>query len=124
MLIASHVHLETQEKSDEALIQSMKDSAVAKIVFADDDCGYIGVFHDQNEAGECSAQPHLRPPPMRESGNHLKHAVGLRVRATSPDEENELVLGHKDSFFLPDAGKDGNRKALLEHLTNLKKDIR
>ena len=122
VLIGSHVHLVTEDMSDDALIESMRESAVGKIELSDQDHGYIGIFYDQKEAGECSAQPHLRLPPLRDAGNHLKRALGLRLRATSTGEVEEIH--DRDLFCIPDAGKDGNKNALTTNFTSLKKDVR
>ena len=123
VLIASHVDLVTEDMSDDALIQSMKESAVGKIELSNQDHGYIGIFYDQKEAGECSAQPHLRLPPLRDAGNHLKRAVGLRLRAKASTGDVDEIKD-RDLFCIPDAGKDGNKNALTTNCTSLKKDIR
>ena len=123
VLIGSHVHLVTEDMIDDALIESMKESAVGKIELSDQDHGYIGIFYDQKEAGECSAQPHLRLPPLRDAGNHLKRAVGLRLRATASTGDVDEIKD-RDLFCIPDAGKDGNNNALTANFTSLKKDIR
>ena len=123
VLIASHVQLVTEDMGDEPLIESMNESAVGKINLSDHDRGYIGIFYDQKEAGECSAQPHLRLPPLRDSGNHLKRAMSLRLRASSTGSEAEEIHD-RDLYFIPDAGKEGNRNALTVNFTSLKKDVR
>ena len=46
VLIASHVQLVTEDMSDDALIESMRESAVGKINLSDQDRDYIGTFYD------------------------------------------------------------------------------
>ena len=118
------MHLECEDQDDDTLIKSMRESAVANLIFPDDSPGYIGVVYDQKEAGECSARAHLRVPPLREAGHHLRRMIGLRLRATSPDGGQTMEIHPRDLFLIPDGGKDGNRGALLQSFANVKKDVR
>ena len=51
----------------------------------------MGSLYGQKEAGECSAQPHLRAPPLREAGHHVRRMVSLRLRATSSDDGQQAI---------------------------------
>ena len=57
VLIGSHVHLVTEDMSDDAFIKRMRESAVGKIELSDQDHGYIGIFYDQRRQGSVPHNP-------------------------------------------------------------------
>ena len=110
-LVASNVTLLVETESDDAIIAGMQRSAAAQVRL--DAGGMVGVFYDVKLAGEASAQPNVRMPPLRDAGGHLQKLVGLKIRASSADGE----IPSSEIWFIPDAGKDGNKGALLSGFT-------
>ena len=69
-------------------------------------------MYDQQEAGEASAQPHLRTPPLRQKGDHLQKFITLCLRRTSTPDD----IDDSDVYVISDAGKQGNTNLLLNSL--------
>ena len=110
-LIASNITLLVETEPDEVIIQGIQKSAAAQV--QPEPSSMVGVFYDVKLAGEASVQPNVRMPPLRDAGQHLQKLVSLKVRASSADGE----IPSNEVWFIPDAGKEGNKGALLSGIT-------
>ena len=110
-LIASNITLLVETDPDDVIIEGIRKSAAAQVKL--EPGGMIGVFYDVKLAGEASAQPNVRMPPLRDLGHHLQKLVGLKLRASSVEGE----IPANEIWFIPDAGKEGNKGALLAGFT-------
>ena len=110
-LIASNITLLVEADTDDVIIEGIRKSAAAHVQLQPG--GMIGVFYDVKLAGEASAQPNVRMPPLRDLGHHLQKLVGLKLRASSVEGE----IPANEIWFIPDAGKEGNKGALLAGFT-------
>ena len=119
LLLLSRNSSKVETDTDEELIRQMQTSAAGTLKIDGKDKGFVGVFYDSKLAGEASAQPHIRQPPLREAGEHLRRLAGLRLRAKSESE-----ICDRDIWFVPDAGKDGNKSVLLSPFQGKEKVVR
>jgi hypothetical protein len=78
--------LAIETETDDDIIKQMKESAAGPVKFKEDEKGYVGIFYDNKLAGEASAQPHIRHPPLRDNGDHWTRLANLRLRALGESE--------------------------------------
>ena len=112
--VASNVTLVDEMQSDDQILAALKESPAGKARAEAGKKQHILIFYDQQDAGEAQAQPHLRTPPLRSKGDHLKRFLRLMMqRRDSPDD-----LDDGDVYVLNDAGRAGNKSVLLNAFTN------
>ena len=73
-LVASHIFL-IEETAEADCIRTCMNQAMCKASQELADGEHILIYYGQTEGGECSAQPHLRAPPLRNRGEHLRSFV-------------------------------------------------
>jgi hypothetical protein len=106
-LVASHVALVHEQESDAELLEALKCCLAGVARGSKDARSHVLVFYDQQDAGKASSQPHLRTPPLREMGKHLKRFIKLNLMRTPGD------LDDSDIIVVSDAGRSGNEAVLL-----------
>jgi hypothetical protein len=116
-LVAAHVTLIDECKSDEAILALLKDCPAGKARGdpAPDRRTHVLIYYDQQDAGEATAQPHLRTPPLRAKGQHLQRFLSLCIRRGNPDADE---LEDNDVFIINDAGRGGNKTLILNAFLN------
>ncbi len=67
-LVQSHVMLAEETFEDGELLQRLRDSSAGRARGDPEQRTHVIIWYDQQEAGEASAQPHLRTPPLRNKG--------------------------------------------------------
>lgn len=68
------------------------------------------IWYDQQDAGEATAQPHLRTPPLRAKSGHLHRFLRLvMARTETPDDVDD-----GDVYVVNDAGRPGNKSEILK----------
>ena len=109
-LLASHVTLLHEQKSDAELLEALKGCPAGAARGNKDAHSHVLVFYDQQDAGEASSQPHFRTPPLREKGKHLERFIKLSLtRTTTPGD-----LDDSDIYVVSDAGRSGHTTVLLD----------
>ncbi len=101
-LVHTHVEFCVESESDDAIIQKLKNSAAGKLRGSAEKKTHVGFFYNPNHCGESSSKPHVRPPPLRQNGEHLRHAQSLVLRA------RDWHLDDGDLWFIFDAGREGS----------------
>lgn len=115
-MIATYIELVAETENDDEILRAMQESTAAKINLASG--GYVGVVYDCKVAGEASAQPNVRMPPLRDNGDHLRRLAALKLR------QHDGVIRDEEIWFLPDAGKEGLKPALMSAFGAAQKDVR
>ena len=107
-LVAAHVFL-MEETAEGTEIQQGMQAAMQGATEQLQDGAYILIYYGQSESGECSAQPHLRVPPLRNRGEHLRTFVqNCMMRHGKACE-----IDRNDVYVINDCGREGNRGLLL-----------
>lgn len=101
--------LEPETKSDEDLLESLKQSVAGSASGDAEKKTHTLVWYDQADAGEAQVQPHLRVPGLRNRGGHLQRFVRLVRQRKDPNQD----LDPRDIYALCDCGKDGNKGRLI-----------
>lgn len=112
-LVKTYVTLESETKSDDELLQSLKASVAGSQSGDPEKKTHILIWYNQCDAGEATAQPHLRTPALRNRGSHLQRFVKLVQQRKDPSQS----LCADDVYALCDAGKEGNKNLLLGSFT-------
>jgi len=108
-LVKTYVVLEPETKSDEDLLESLKQSVAGSASGDSEKKSHTLVWYDQADAGEAQVQPHLRIPGLRNRGGHLQRFVKLVQQRKDPSQE----LDPQDIYAVCDCGKDGNKGRLI-----------
>ncbi|CAL1134722.1 unnamed protein product [Cladocopium goreaui] len=108
-LVKTYVVLEPETKSDEDLLESLKQSVAGSASGDAEKKTHTLVWYDQADAGEAQVQPHLRVPGLRNRGGHLQRFVRLVRQRKDPNQD----LDPRDIYALCDCGKDGNKGRLI-----------
>ena len=108
-LVKTYVVLEPETKSDEDLLESLKQSVAGSASGDAEKKTHTLVWYDQADAGEAQVQPHLRVPGLRNRGGHLQRFVRLVQQRKDPNQD----LDPRDIYALCDCGKDGNKGRLI-----------
>ena len=108
-LVKTYVVLEPETKSDEDLLESLKQSPAGNAAGDAEKKTHTLVWYNQADAGEAQVQPHLRIPGLRNRGGHLQRFARLVQQRKDPNQD----LDPADIYALCDCGKDGNKSRLL-----------
>ena len=100
--VTCHVDLVPETGSDLELITAIKNSDAFKATCDASTGKHVGIFYDTKLVGQASAHPHLRTPPLRQNGEHLRRLIGIFMQA-----RGEGVIADTDLYFLFDGGKPG-----------------
>ena len=99
-LVATHVVLVPETLEDAELLTKLKASRAGSA--SGTDKAHVLIAYDQQEAGEPQTSPHLRIPPMRSSGDHLRRLLKIALRRKCPDS-----VADGDLYCISDAGRAG-----------------
>jgi hypothetical protein len=105
-LVNANVELHPETLDFTTLSQRLRESAAGNFKGDAIKLTYRGIFFDSKVSGQTSTAPHLRDPPLRKSGEHVKGLVKLVCQTFGG-------LCDTDLFFIADAGKPGNHPQLL-----------
>lgn len=120
-LIQTYVCFGVETDTDDTIIKLMTECGAGRLPKDTEQLkGWVGVRYDVKNSGEASAQPQLRIPPMRDSGDHIKRLCSLKLRASG----DETVLPEHEMWFVPDGGVNGNKARLLAGLSQCEKQVR
>ena len=80
------------------------------------DCGeYGGVVYDAGQGSEAASKPHVRYPPLRDSGNHPKTMIKGSLKSfTSSGTGKILAMPPAHVYFVLDGGRHGNEDKLMK----------
>lgn len=108
-LVNTYVSLAPETLEDNELREALAQSAAGSANASAENKSHVVIFYSQANAGEATAQPHLRIPGLRNRGKHM--ARFLSLCQTRRDASGELEAG--DIYILNDCGKEGNHSKLL-----------
>lgn len=114
-IVASYVKMVPETLSDDDLIKALKDSGAGSVKGDPDKRTHVLIMYFQQDAGESSAQPKLRVPPLRSRGAHLQRLVHLAMNRHGAEFDKELHP--QDIYLISDAGKEGNKNLILGAFT-------
>ncbi|OLP81256.1 hypothetical protein AK812_SmicGene38225 [Symbiodinium microadriaticum] len=107
--VKTRIKLIVEPSSDEAFATAIADTSIGQL--RGDSQKKILCLYDIRKSGESVTAPHLRPPSFRK-----EHAQkGLRAVMASRGRSEEMHEG--DVFFVYDAGKMGNERAISSLLS-------
>ena len=99
-LVKTYVVLEPETKSDEDLLESLKQSPAGNASGDAEKKTHMLVWYNQADAGEAQVQPHLRIPGLRNHGGHLQRFVRLVQQRKDSNQDLEPA----DIYDLCDCG--------------------
>ena len=108
-LVNTYVVLESETMGDDDLLKTLKESVAGSKSGDAEKKTCTLIWYDQCDAGEATAQPHLRTPGLRNRGAHLQRFIKLCQQRKDPNQD----ISPEDIYCLCDAGKEGNKSALL-----------
>ncbi len=112
--VASNVTLIDETQDDAAIFAALKNSPAGSARAEAGRKQHVIIYYDQQDAGEAMAQPHLRTPPLRSKGAHLTRFLRVAMNRTETPED----LDETDVYIVNDAGRSGNKSAILNAFTN------
>ena len=98
------VTLEVEPDDKTALTDRIKQTEVNNQRLSSEK-GYVMVVYDMKCAGEASAQPNIRVPPLRGNGDHMRSLVSATLHAYN---STGTELGPRDMFVTFDGFKPGH----------------
>ena len=113
-LVASTVTLIDECAGDAEILEALKASPAGRARGEPGKRTHVLIWYDQQDAGEATAQPHLRTPPMRSKGEHLKKFIRMAMNRTEMTDD----LDESDVYVVNDAGRSGNKTVILNSFTN------
>ena len=93
-LVSSNLDLAPETLSQGDLVRRLKDSAAGQFRGDAESHTHRAIFYDPKVTGQCSSMPHLRTPPLRGNGDHVK---GLIVWLSL---SNSFVLNNKPKSLI------------------------
>ena len=108
-LVNTYAELINEGTDDDTILIRLTDSGAFKKQSDLPPKSHIGIVYHPALCGESSSKPHLRVPPLRKGGDHLKRLSAIVLRASSWD----IAEGHM--WFVYDAGKLGDRRLFMLH---------
>ena len=102
-LVATHVELCSETEPDAVIAQRFKESAAGKAHGDKEKKTFVGFQYNPNLCGESSSKPHIRIPPLRQNGDHIKRLIGIILQA------RDFKLDSQDLWLIFDAGREGNQ---------------
>ena len=112
--VSTYVTLMDENCLNGEITKGLRTSAAGR---AEGDLGqrsHVLIYYSAQDAGESSSQPWCRVPPLRERGAHLERFIRL-VLQRFPNYQEELHP--RDVYIVNDAGRAGNRNAILKAFT-------
>ena len=100
-LVNTYVELIDEGKESATIVQHLADSQAYKKHSDLMPKHHVGVFYNPSLCGESSSKPHLRVPPLRKNGDHLKKLTAVVLQV------NQWELKDQQLWFLFDSGKSG-----------------
>ena len=107
MLVESHVVMANELQTDEYIVSMLQSSPVGQIRGDPKLKTHVLVYYDPQESGETMNQPHLRSPPLRAKGCHMRRFIRL-VMARAGGTAGEDIL-ESDVHVINDTGNHGNK---------------
>ena len=124
LLVESNVVLANELQDDDEILKMLQAHPIATIRGDPGLKSHVLVYYDPQEGGETQAQPHIRTPPLRNKGEHLRRFIRLvmgRVAAAGSPACDELTDG--DVYVINDTGKAGLKPLILNAFTNSKGEV-
>lgn len=112
-LVSSNLDIAPETLSQGELVRRLKDSAAGQFRGDPDQHTHRAIFYDPKVTGQCSSMPHLRTPPLRGNGDHVKGLVKVMLDTTDGE------IATNDVYFFMDGGRAGNHDKLLGGFTTV-----
>ena len=101
-LVGTYVDLVAETEKDTVISIRLTDSEAFKKHPQAGTKSHGAVIYNPSQCGEASSKPHIRPPPLRQAGDHLKRLTAITLNAFS------WSIAENQIYFIYDAGKTGS----------------
>ena len=101
-LVHTYVDLVDELEKDTVIGTRLTDSEAFKKHPQAGTKSHGAVMYNPAHCGEASSRPHIRAPPLRGAGDHLKRMTSITLRAYS------WSIAENQIYFIYDAGKTGS----------------
>ena len=101
-LVSTYVELVPETEQDTAISSRLTDSEAFKKHPPTITKSHGAVIYNPSNGGEASSKPHLRAPPLRQAGDHLKRLTAIVLNAF------KWSIAENQIYFIYDAGKTGS----------------
>ena len=118
-LVRSNVCLCDETMDDDDIIKALAESPAGTARGDAVRHTHVCIYYDQQDAGEATAQPHLRVPPLRNKGQHLQRFLNIVMSRVETQDD----LDEGDMYAINDAGRHGNKTQILNAFTNKENQV-
>jgi hypothetical protein len=116
--VSANVTLADETMDDDKILEILSQCPAGKARGEPGNNSHVLIWYDQQDAGEATAQPHLRIPPLRNKGKHLERFLKLCLGRVAGPGGTYDELEDGDVYVINDAGRTGNKASIANSFHN------